>query len=41
VAAPAEGAVDEDLARLGVEQIDQLGREYRFVFLGHIGKVRG
>ena len=36
VAAAAEGAVDEGLAGLGVEDVDQLGRQYGFVFLRHI-----
>ena len=40
VAAAAEGAVDEDLARARIEDVDQLGREYGFVFYGHVLKVR-
>ena len=40
VAAAAEGAVHERLARAGVEDVDQLGGEDGIVFDGHIGKVR-
>jgi hypothetical protein len=40
VAAAAEGAVDEGLARPRVEHVDQLLGEDRFVFGGHITKVR-
>jgi hypothetical protein len=36
VTATAEGAVDEGLARLGVEDIDQLCRENGLMFGGHI-----
>src|SRR6202012_6300981 len=35
VAARAEGAVDGGLARLGSEQVDQLGGEDGIVFAGH------
>ena len=40
VAAAPEGAVDEGLPGLRVEDVDQLGGEDGLVFGGHIGKVR-
>ena len=40
VAAAAEGAVDEGLARARVEQVDELLGEDGFVILGHVRKVR-